>query len=60
MLAESLGGCVIAAFDLPLITLRAACNGMNALAVPVLVFSFCGPSGDLCIAGGGPRFGGPS
>lgn len=48
-------------FNFALTPLRAACNGMNALAVPLLVFNFCGPSGELCMTGGGPaRFGGPS
>lgn len=61
-LVESCGACALLAFDFALTPLRAACNGMNALAVPLFVFNFCGPSGELCITGGGgpARFGGPS
>lgn len=60
-LVESFSACTLLTFNFALTPLRAACNGINALAVPVFVFNFCGPSGELCITCGGPaRFGGPS
>lgn len=60
-LVKSFGACALLIFDFGLTPLRAACNGINALAVPLFVFNFCGPSGELSITGGGPaRFGGPS